>query len=68
MLPIITVLPRGQKPIFQGKLHNQDIKTCPTWMDSIDYKQHPKGGHHSKSAARGSLQGVKVHLSSTLVE
>ena len=37
-------------------------------MDSIDYKQHPFEGHHSKSAARGSFQGVKVHLSSKLVE
>ena len=34
-------LPRGQNPIFYSKLHNQVIKTCPIWMDSIDYEQHP---------------------------
>ena len=57
---IINLIHRGQNPIFQGKLHNGDIKTCLIrMMDSMDYKQHPSGGHHLKSAARGSLQGVQ---------
>ena len=38
---MLVQIPRGQNPIFYGKLHNQDIKMCPIWMDSIDYEQHP---------------------------
>ena len=51
--------------MFAGKLTWQVIKMCPMWISSIAHREHPYGGHIIQSAARGMLQGVKVHPSST---
>ena len=53
--------------MFAGKLTWQVIKTCPMWISSIAHREHPQGGHIFQSAARGMLQGVKVHPPSTYV-